>query len=319
MRPYLHLASLLFNQPQLVTADMMDLAVHWANSHLNLNIVNVSVGSGAAPRMAFEDHGGADDRLAQQAESRQRAVEQTGVQVIPVHGLLVSRNGNLNVCETMTSYEQIRAAHQQALADPAVEEIVLDIDTPGGSAVGCFECAEDIFASRSIKRTTAVVNFGAYSGGYLLAAACNQIVVPPTGGTGSVGVVAKHIDISEALAQTGRKVTTIYAGAHKNDLTPTEPLSDQSRAVLEAVVQDSYRMFVDAVARYRAMTTEAVRATEAALYRGEQGVAVGFADRVETPHAALAGLVADVAGRRAASRPSRRIGMQAAAIAMQCS
>lgn len=243
MKRHLRAASLLFNQPLLTTPDMLDLAVRWANQTMSLNIVNLNMGGAAAnPSMFYDD----EDYQAEQdrrEEQRRAAIAQTGVEVIPVHGVLVSRGSHLNACETMTSYEGLRAALNKAITDPMVEHIVLDIDSPGGSAVGAFELAADIRAATKIKPITGLVNFMAYSGGYLIASACTEVVVSLTSGVGSIGVVASHMDRSKMIEGMGVKVTTVFAGAHKNDLSPNEPITEQSLQVLNEVVQESYQLF----------------------------------------------------------------------------
>jgi signal peptide peptidase SppA len=312
MKQHLRASGLLFNQPLLVTPDMLDLGVRWANQAMNLNIINLG-GSGA--RLGFYDDE-AEDRAALQAEQERVALASTGVQVLPVHGFLVSRGSHLNACETMTSYEGLRQQMRQAIADPLVERIALDIDTPGGSAVGAFELAADIRAMSLIKPITGIVNFMAYSGGYLIGSACSELVVSQTSGVGSIGVIASHMDRSRQQESQGVKVTTVYAGAHKNDLSPNEPLTDQSMKFLQDLVQESYQLFVNAVADYRGLSVEAVRATEAGLYRGQQGINAGLADRLQSPQDAVDDLSRVVAQVRA-QRQSGRIGLRASALNIQ--
>ena len=313
MKHHLRASGLLFNQPLLLTPDMLELGVRWANQAMNLNIINLAP-SGAANLGFFDDE--AEDRANIEVEQERAALASTGVQVLPVHGFLVSRGAHVNVCETMTSYEGLRQQLRQAVADPLVERIVLDIDTPGGSAVGAFELAADIRAMAQIKPITGIVNFMAYSGGYLIGSACSELVVSQTSGVGSVGVIASHMERSKQLETAGVKVTTVYAGAHKNDLSPNEPLTDQSIRVLNDVVQESYQLFTSAVADYRGMTIEAVRATEAALYRGQEGIRIGFADRLQSPQDAVDDLARAVAQSRM-QRQGSRVGLRATAMNIQ--
>jgi signal peptide peptidase SppA len=313
MKHHLRASGLLFNQPLLLTPDMLDLGVRWANQAMNLNIINLAP-AGAANLGFYDDE--SEDRANMQAERERAALESTGVQVLPVHGFLVSRGAHVNVCETMTSYEGLRQQLRRAVADPMVERIVLDIDTPGGSAVGAFELAADIRAMAQIKPITGIVNFMAYSGGYLIGAACSELVVSQTSGVGSVGVIASHMERSRQLETAGVKVTTVYAGAHKNDLSPNEPLTDQSIRVLNDLVQESYQLFTSAVADYRGMSVEAVRATEAGLYRGQSGISVGFADRLQSPQDAVDDLSRAVAQSRM-QRQGSRIGLRASAMNIQ--
>ncbi len=314
MKAHLRAASLLFNQPLLVTPEMLDLGVRWANQSMNLNIVNI--GAGAARLMEDDDERSYADRLSVAEERRRQGIAQTGIEVLPVHGVLVSRGSHLNACETMTSYEGLRQQLKAAVADPLVEHIVLDIDSPGGSATGAFELAADIRAMAQQKPITGLVNYMAYSGGYLLAAACSEVVVSQTSGVGSIGVIASHMDRSQMQANMGVKVTTVFAGAHKNDLSPHEPITEQSLQVLNDLVQESYQLFVGAVAEYRGLPVERVIATEAGLFRGQGGIAAGLADRLQSPQAAVDDLSRAVAQSRAA-RQGHRLSVRATAAAIQ--
>lgn len=309
-RTYLRASSLLFNQPLLVTPDMLDLGMRWANQAMSLNIVNLG---GAAAELWKDDP---VDRVALADEQRRTAIAQTGIEIVPVSGVLVSRGSHLSMCETMTSYEGLRSQLQRAVADPTVERIVLDIDSPGGSAVGAFELAADIRAMTQQKPITGLVNFMAYSGGYLLGSACSELVVSQTSGVGSIGVIASHMDRSKMQEDKGVKVTTVFAGAHKNDLSPHEPLTEQSLRFLNELVQESYQMFVSAVADYRGLSVQQVIATEAGLYRGQTAINVGLADRLQSPQHAVDELSRAVALNRATRQPGR-IGLRAAALSMQ--
>jgi ClpP class serine protease len=97
---------------------------------------------------------------------------------------------------------------------------------------------------------------------------------------GSIGVIAMHVDQSTWDENTGVKYTPIFAGAHKNDFTPHEPLSAEAKAAGQAMVDEVYDIFVKTVARNRGMTPADVRSTEAALYQGKNAVDAGLADAV---------------------------------------
>lgn len=324
MKRHLRAASLLFNQPLLVTPDMLEMGVRWANQVMSLNIVDLNMGALSGmptdPKLFYDD----DDyerRQDQREEQRRAAIGQTGVEVIPVSGILVSRGSHLAACETMTSYEDLRRLIYRAVADPMVERIVLDIDSPGGNAVGAFELAADIRAASKIKPITGLVNFMAYSGGYLIASACTEVVVSLTSGVGSIGVIASHMDRSRMLEGAGVKVTTVFAGAHKNDLSPNEPITDQALQVLNNLVQESYQLFTTHVAEYRNRDVADIIATQAACYTGPAALAVGLADRLETPQLAVDNLARAVATSRSQRQSSvqarQRISVQAAAMNIQ--
>jgi capsid assembly protease len=218
-----------------------------------------------------------------------------GVAIIPVVGTLVRRTVGLEAQSGLTSYGLIGEQLDAALQDSAVKGILLDIDSPGGEAGGVFDLADKIFAARKVKPIWAVANDEAFSAAYAIAAAAERIYLSRTGGVGSIGVIAVHLDQSEAEADAGLKYTAIYAGEHKNDLSPHEPLSDPARAQLQTEVDRVYELFATSVARMRGIELTAVKATEAALYFGDQSIAVGLADRIGTMGDALSDFTKKVA------------------------
>lgn len=218
-----------------------------------------------------------------------------GIAVIPITGTLVRRTVGLEAQSGLTSYNQIANDLDAALADPSVKGILLDIDSPGGEAGGVFDLADKIYAARKTKPIWAVANEEAFSAAYAIAAAAEKIFVSRTSGVGSIGVIAVHLDQSQAEADVGLKYTAIYAGERKNDLSPHEPLTDPARAALQAEVDRVYGMFVTSVARMRGADTAAIKNTQAALYFGEQAVAANLADSTGTFADALAALQKKIA------------------------
>lgn len=138
----------------------------------------------------------------------------------------------------------------------------------------------------------ALVAGQACSAGYWIASAADEIVTTETGVSGSIGVVMLHADYSRAIDAQGVTPTLIFAGAHKVDGNPFEPLSETVRADFQDEVNAFYSMFVRGVAKGRGarLNAEAARATEAKTYVGKAAVDAGLADRVGTLQSVLADL-----------------------------
>lgn len=211
-----------------------------------------------------------------------------GIAVIPIHGTLVRRALGLDAASGLTSYTRIAADIDAALAAPEVTGILLDIDSPGGEAGGVFELGARIHAANTIKPVWAHAGDAAFSAAYALACGAQRITLAQTGGVGSIGVIALHIDQSVRNAQNGLSVTALYAGAHKNDATPHAPLTPQATASLQSEIDRLYTLFVDHVAQMRGLDADAVRATEAALFFGQDALAAGLADGIASFDATLA-------------------------------
>ncbi|EHV0233322.1 S49 family peptidase, partial [Salmonella enterica] len=184
-----------------------------------------------------------------------------GVAVIPVHGTLVQKLGSLRPYSGMTGYDGIRHAYLSALADPDVKAICLDIDSPGGEVAGCFDLVDEIYQSRGVKPVHAILTECAYSAAYAIASAADRIVVPRTGGVGSVGVIVMHVDWSQKIKSDGLQVTIITYGDRKAETSPYIPLSDVARASLQDEVDAIGRLFVETVARNRGIADDVIRKT----------------------------------------------------------
>ena len=262
-----HLASRLFGTPLLVHRAKLDVILAVMGERLGL----------AAPAVD----------LALPVPKPVTA-SPTGIAFIPVYGTLVKRAIGMEAASGLTSYSEIAAMLDAALADPMVSGILLDIDSPGGEASGSFELARRVREAAAVKPVWAVANDAAYSAAYAIAASAQRLYVTETGGVGSIGVIALHVDQSVKDATDGYRYTAVTAGAHKNDYSTHEPLSDAAKSELQGEVDRLYAIFTEHVAAMRVLDVDAVRATEAGLYFGGNAVTQGLADGVQTLEATLA-------------------------------
>jgi len=226
------------------------------------------------------------------------AAAPAGIAVLGIHGTLVRRTLGLDAASGLLSYDEIGASLEAALADPQVAGIVLDLDSPGGETGGCFELARRVRAANQVKPVWAMANDAAYSAAYAIGCAAERLYITETGGAGSIGVIALHVDQSAKDAQDGYRYSTLSAGAHKADFSPHAPLSAQASSALQAEVDRLYALFVEQVALHRGLSAEQVRATEAALYFGAQAVQAGLADALASPTQVLAEFADTLAARR---------------------
>ena len=236
--------------------------------------------------ITLEEHAFVVDDVAVSPSNRPYDVI-AGIAVIPIQGILTNDAWSW----FGSTYPRIRSSFQTALVDPEVKAIALDIDSPGGEVAGCFDLADDIYAARGPKPIMSIVDESAFSAAYALACAADKIVVPRTGGTGSIGVVAMHTDLTKALDQMGVKITTVQFGARKTEQYPTTALSDEARARMQVEVDQLGEMFVGMVARNREISAARVRNTEAGTFLGDAGVKAGLADAVASPQEAFAALL----------------------------
>jgi protease-4 len=133
-----------------------------------------------------------------------------------------------------------------------VRAIVLEIDTPGGSAASAQEICQEIGRLRKdgIKVVAAMGNTAA-SGGYYIAAACDEIVADPATVTGSIGVIMDSFQLKGALDKVGVRVEVVKSAEFKDAGSPFRDMTARDRVVFQGTINDVYAQFVDDVAQYR--------------------------------------------------------------------
>lgn len=231
----------------------------------------------------------AEERAAVEARRDRRAGKTVSaggkaIAVIPVHGVLAHRAGLMEDFSGGASYESLQSALADALRDPDIGAIVLDIDSPGGTVAGCIEAGDAIFRAREQKPIVAVANTQAASAAFWVGTQAQELYVTPSGTVGSVGVYMLHEDDSELLKALGVKMTFVHAGKYKVEGNSYEPLGEEAHAEMTRWVDECRAKFVAAVARGRATTDADVLAHygEGRLLRAEDALAAGMVDGIAT-------------------------------------
>ena len=197
------------------------------------------------------------------ATRRQASTAQSsgGIAVLPLYGIVTQRGNMVDDVSGpgTTSTQQFSSALRQLLADDTVGQILIDIDSPGGSVYGVAELADEIQSARAQKPVVAVANSLAASAAYWIGCSASEFYVTPGGEVGSIGVWQAHQDFSRALDEAGVKTTLISAGKFKVEGNPYSPLDDEAQSFMQSRVDDYYAAFTKAVARGRGVPISQVR------------------------------------------------------------
>ena len=272
---YPHIAQRLFSCPLMI-------------SRVKLEAILAAIG----PRLGLVAGEAIAAPSGQERRDRSRLqVSPEGIATVSITGTLVRRTSGMSAYSGMTSYSEISEDVMDAATDPAVRGILLDIDSPGGEAGGLPDLMDALSQAAELKALWAVANDEAFSAAYGIASCAHEIWLSRTGGVGSVGVIAVHLDHSQADQAAGLHYTVFRGGRYKAEHNSFEPLTEHANSTLQAEVDRLHRMFADQVAANRGISFQEILATEAELYFGEGALAAGFADHVgtfEQAHAALA-------------------------------
>ena len=185
----------------------------------------------------------------------------SGIAVLPLYGVVTQRGNMVDDISGpgSTSTQQFTSALRQVLADDTVGQILIDIDSPGGSVYGVAELASQIVKARAQKPVVAVANSLAASAAYWIGCSASEFYVTPGGEVGSIGVWQAHFDYSKALEEEGVKTTLVSAGKFKVEGNPYVPLDPEAQAFMQSRVEDYYNAFIQAVAVGRGVSVDDVR------------------------------------------------------------
>jgi len=216
-------------------------------------------------------------------------VHRDGIAVIRVEGIIERRANMVANFSGGVSTQMLAQSIVDAAADEDVTAIVLDIDSPGGSALAPAEVADAIDLAKQSVPVIAWSGGQVCSAAYWIAARCNAIVIMPTSVAGSIGVAAVHYDRSAADAQEGVTRTVLSAGKYKRIASDEKPLSDEGREYLQSQIDLYYTKFVDAVAQGRGVEASVVleRMADGRVFIGTEALEAGLVDHIGNFEVAL--------------------------------
>jgi protease-4 len=204
------------------------------------------------------------------------------VGLVRIEGTIVDGRGTGGLFGAVAGSEALAEQLRQAREDPSIRAVVLRINSPGGSAAACQEVASAVRAlRREGKVVVAFLGDAATSGAYWVASQTDRIVATPASLTGSIGVIMQLQNLRGLFEKLGVEVEVIKSGPHKDMGAGWRPLSSEERKLLQGLVEDIYRQFVEAVAEGRGLPAAKVQElADGSLFTGRQALEKGLVDEV---------------------------------------
>lgn len=135
--------------------------------------------------------------------------------------------------------------------DPRIRAVVVEVDSPGGSAPVSDAIYSELRRLSARKPTIAFVMSGALSGGYLIASAARKIVAVQTSLVGSIGVIMTRPVVQELMEKLGVKMVMTHRGDLKAMFQPWREPSEAEQERVNALTDEYYEWFVGSVATAR--------------------------------------------------------------------
>ena len=208
--------------------------------------------------------------------------------IVDVSGVISEKNkeGMLLGGATPSPVVQIHEALQAADADRDVAGVIIRINSPGGTIAASDIIHHDIVRFKSHRKVpvyACITGVGA-SGGYYVATAADEITAHPTAVTGSIGVILMTVNVEGLMSKIGVSELTIKSGDKKDIMSPFRTATPEEKKLMQTVVDQMYRRFVDTVVARPGNTLsrkEVETLADGRIYTAEQARDAKLIDRVE--------------------------------------
>lgn len=207
------------------------------------------------------------------------------VAVVVAKGTILDGNQKAGTIGGDSTARLLRKARQ----DENVKAVVLQIDSPGGSAFASEIIRQEVLQLQLAgKPVIASMSTYAASGGYWIAASTDKIIASPSTITGSIGVFGMFMTYQDSLD---------YVGIHSDGVgstelagfSPVRPLAPQFAQILQRNVENTYGNFLSLVASARNMSVEDVdKIAQGRVWIGSDALELGLVDELGTLDDAIA-------------------------------
>ena len=204
------------------------------------------------------------------------------VAVIPVTGIITIDSPTGLLATQTASSTQITRWIEQASEDSSVQAILLEINSPGGSAVASDEITRAVQAVDN-KPVVAWIREAGASGAYWIASEADHIIANRMSITGSVGVVASYLSFDEFIQDYNITYQEVSAGEDKELGNPFTELDERQEGLLQEKIDLIHAFFLDDVAENRNLTAEQKEAVGSGIfYLGAEAIELGLVDELGT-------------------------------------
>jgi len=206
------------------------------------------------------------------------------IAIIEVDGVITGGDFTGLIVSRENTVAEVKARLVKASKDTQVRGVVLRISSPGGEVTACDTIHHEIVEfkkSAKVPVVAAIVDEGA-SGGYYVACAADRILAHPTSVVGSIGVLLQTFNLAGLLEKIGVETEAIKSADKKDLLSPFRGRSEEEIAVLNRVVQDLYRRFVEVVAARPGGPgpQEALKLADGRIFSGKEAQNLKLVDQV---------------------------------------
>lgn len=165
--------------------------------------------------------------------------------------------------------------------DERVKAVILKVNSPGGSVGATQELYRALMRLRNKKKVVASLGDVAASGGYYVASAAHKVVSNPGTLTGSIGVAMYFTDFEGLMKKVGVRSHVVKSGPYKDIGSPFRRMTEEEKRLLEGVITDVHRQFLEDVSHARGIPLERLETVaDGRVFSGRQALELGLVDQL---------------------------------------
>ncbi|MEQ8849378.1 signal peptide peptidase SppA [Botrimarina sp.] len=223
-------------------------------------------------------------RAAERSRKREEEAKKVRYAWFEIDGVFPeSPGGSGPFGELSTDLRKTVARIDEAGEDDKIQGLVVEVGAPQLGSGQQHEVRQAIKRFREKGKRAVALLETAESAGYLIACACDEIVMPESGYLVVPGVRAQPLFFKGMLAKLGLRADFVHVGEAKGAAEPftrrdwSEPVEEN----MTALIDDLYEHMVDTITMERPMTRAAVvKAIDRGLLTASQAEEVGLVDRL---------------------------------------
>jgi len=206
--------------------------------------------------------------------------------LMDISGILSTREkgGLLSFQKEVSIVSRIREELKKAAKDRRIKGLIIRVNSPGGTVTSSDIICREINKFKEEKKipVIACIMELAASGGYYVALSADTIIAHPTSVTGSIGVIALKFNAKGLMEKIGIEDETIKAGDKKDLWSPFRPNTEEEREILQSMLNNFHRRFMDVVAKGRkGLTMEQIKVlADGRVFSAEQAVEEKLIDEI---------------------------------------
>ena len=200
-----------------------------------------------------------------------RIRRRASVAIVEIHGVI---GNHVKIPEFSRLIDSV-AGNQRLKA------LLLDIDSPGGSATGSEVLYRAIQRVAEEKPVYAYVRGMGASGGYYLACAASKVYALPTALVGSIGVIYLRPVLEQLLSKVGVDFSVYKSGEFKDMTGFWRSPTDRESEKFQELINEIFDNFVTVVAEGRSLDEAKVREIATGeIMTAQKGIGQGLVDEI---------------------------------------